>query len=121
MRKIIIHIIYLFIFIFSLCACSFKDNGIKAYQKCIDILDNEINYTIEELVDGKTYAYEFADNIVHIFGEYNDVYYYSEDNKHYSLTYSKELDKYIKEEVKAIKSYELIDRFKRIYWCNVYY
>ena len=103
-----------FLIIILLSACTSK-NGLKEYEKCLDILNNDMNYTISEIIDGKSITYEFSNGMVHVYDKYSDTYYYTDDYKHYSLTYQKENNVYIKEEIDSIKPYELIGRFNSIY------
>lgn len=106
---------YLLSFILLLSSCANKNNGLNEYEKCLDVLNNEMNYTISVLSNGKTNTYEFSDGIIRVSNNNQDTYYYSENYKNYSLTYQKDTGEYIKTEIDTIEPYSLIGRFNTIY------
>lgn len=101
-------------FMFFLSSCSNKNNGLKEYEKCLDSLNNNINYTVSEITDGKSNTYEFSNGLVHFYNQNEDIYYYVKNNKRYSLCFQKESNDYIEKKIDSIEAFSFIDRFNNI-------
>ena len=100
-----------------LTGCSAR-NSFERYTQMSHSFNSYCNYTIEENNNGRISTYDYANDMVHLSDEENDIYCFIEDGVMYVGVYDSENNIYIKKEEKFdehyFHPYELSERINKL-------